>query len=175
MAVTARALTTRGPLDERAGQHDTESGDLGQDLAAALLWSHRVQASLISDLDKNTIQGYGLPILFRREVNVVRAASRFCDHQGLSAPISEEIIEAFVQQGLSGLQALVQGHLPLGAQKALWNTRFSRVRPVSSPLWPAPLTAIKNEPSFTRSLWHSEGRCGATRLWQCFASASEPG
>ncbi len=42
-------------------------------------------------------------ILSEREVNVVRAASRFCDHQGLDAPICEEIIEAFVQQGLCGL------------------------------------------------------------------------
>jgi len=42
-------------------------------------------------------------ILPEREANVVRAAARFCDHQGLHAPISEEIIEAFVQQGLCGL------------------------------------------------------------------------
>lgn len=42
-------------------------------------------------------------ILSERERNVVRAASRFCDHQGLDAQICEEIIEAFVQQGLCGL------------------------------------------------------------------------
>lgn len=34
---------------------------------------------------------------------MVRAASRFCDQQGLDAPICEEIIEAFVQQGLGDL------------------------------------------------------------------------
>lgn len=42
-------------------------------------------------------------ILPEREANVVRAASRFCDHQGLHVPISEEIIEAFAQQGLGDL------------------------------------------------------------------------
>ena len=42
-------------------------------------------------------------VLPEREANVVRAAARFCDHQGLHAPICEEIVEAFVQQGLCGL------------------------------------------------------------------------
>lgn len=42
-------------------------------------------------------------ILPEREASVVRVASRFCRDQGLEAPMCEEIIEAFVQQGLDGL------------------------------------------------------------------------
>jgi integrase len=102
MAVAARALAAGGPLDERSGNYDAKCCDLGQDLTPALLSLHRFKHPSSVDLMSILFKSME-PALPERERNVVRAASRFCDHQGLDAPICEEIIEAFVQQGLCGL------------------------------------------------------------------------